>query len=79
MKTDREEEKETETFNTLACLKNIFMGKARTFLLVDLRDFFSDSLVQGRGTEKKKKKSSENYQLTFFFFFFFFLYLHSKQ
>ena len=45
----------------------------QNFLLVDLRDFFSD-LVSG--DEKKKKKSSENDQLTghfqsvFFFFFF---------
>ena len=27
METDSEEEKETETLDTLACLKNIFMGK----------------------------------------------------
>ena len=44
------------------------------FLLVDLRDFFSDL---GSGGQKKYKKSSENDQLTghfqsFFFFFFFF-------
>ena len=34
---------------------------ARFFLLVDLRDFFSDL---GSGDGKKKKKSSENDQLT---------------
>ena len=27
METDSEEEKETEILDTLACLKNIFMGK----------------------------------------------------
>ena len=36
--------------------------KARMFLLVDLREFFSD-LGLGGG----RKKSSENDQLTFFF------------
>ena len=37
METDSEEEKEMEALDTLACLKNIFMGKASIFLLVDLR------------------------------------------
>ena len=46
-------------------------SKARIFLLVNLRDFFSDYL--------KNKKSSENDHLTghfqsFFFFFFFFFF-----
>ena len=37
--------------------------KARIFLIVDLREFFSD--LRSRGTEKEiNKKSSENDQLT---------------
>ena len=44
-----------------------FCGKARIFLLVDLREFFSDL-----GLGKRKKKSSENDQLTGFFQSFFF-------
>ena len=53
------------------------MDNARSFLLVDLRDFFSD-LGLGRGDEKTNKKSSENDQLTGHFQSFF-LFLTSPE
>ena len=46
--------------------------KARIFLLVDFRDFFSD-LGSGGRKKIKKKKSSENDQLTGHFQSFFFV------
>ena len=53
-----------------------FKGKARIFLLVDVREFFFRFRFRGR--KKKKKKSSENDQLTGHFqSFFFFLHFQS--
>ena len=53
--------------------------KARIFLLVDLRDFFSD--LGSGGTKKKKKKNSENDQLAGHFqsFFCFFKYSNGSR
>ena len=52
--------------------------KARIFLLVDLRDFFSD--LGSRGRKKKiNKKSSENDQLELFFFLRAFFFLISPE
>ena len=42
-------------------MQTLTFHKARIFLLVDLREFFSD--LGSRG-QKKRKKSSENDQLT---------------
>ena len=49
--------------------------KARILLLVDLREFLSDS---GSGDEKRKKKSSENDRLTVYFQSFVFLSFFSE-
>ena len=57
----------------LSLCKLLRPNKARFFLLVDLREFFSD-LGSGGGDEKYKEKSSENDKLTGHFQSFFFMF-----
>ena len=55
----------------------MYINKARIFLIVDLREFFSDL---GSGERKKnKQKSSENDQFTGHFQSFFFFRYHQKK
>ena len=68
--TKHKQPKSPVVLATIFVLVESYCSKVRTFLLVDLRNFFSDL---GSGDEKKiKKKNSENDQLTGHFQSFFF-------